>query len=244
MFKKLFKTIIATHNDDIKIIYNKGVTELARGNINNAIELFEQVYEQHESAAYNLGLIYLDGAGVMLPNYQLSRKYFRIAHQLGHPRAEKTAQIIGLNENRILSVKEQFAFFVFSVSQYAEARQIGNLAYLVAYDIIHNVLKTTSHENYSLRRFIDYEVYCIRNYASDEVKAFYKTSNLIYFLEWYEDDWENGETAAISDYINESVLFSILQLSGGKVQFTEMGILRLAIVNEVYNYWHDGQNGC
>jgi TPR repeat protein len=47
------------------------------------------------STPYNLGLIYLDGVGQFTPKYDLERKYFKMANELGHERAEWSAQIIG-----------------------------------------------------------------------------------------------------------------------------------------------------
>ena len=62
MFKKLFYNFKSFRSGPVKDIYNKGINALARGNLDEAISLFKEVYEQHPSAAYNLGLIYLDGA--------------------------------------------------------------------------------------------------------------------------------------------------------------------------------------
>src|SRR5699024_3028478 len=243
MFKKLFQNIWTDQADSITNIYNECGTALAIGDqLDKAIAIFKQICEQHPSAAYNLGLIYLDGVGKITPNYRLARKYFQLAHNLGHSKAEVSARIIGLNGEKKLSVEEQQELFVFAVMQYATANQFGNLAYLIAYDIKRNILETSTDELYSLDRFLSYELYCLRNYGSDEVLALYETSSLVDLPINYLDDWESGNTAKISDYINEKVLLSINLVAdflGEKVNFTEMGTLRVAVVNAVYEYYLD-----
>lgn len=234
MFKKLFQLISTNQDDSVKNLYNKGVNELARNNVDDAISLFKSISHQHPSAAYNLGLIYLDGAGKILPKYSLARKYFRIADELGHTRAKLSAEIIGLNGERKLTKQQQIDFFPFAVMQYVQGMQFGNLAYLIAYDIKRNILETSTDEIYSLERFLSYELYCIENYANEEVKALYKTSSLMNFSISYYDDWKKGETAMISDYLNDKVFRTVLGLADGKISFFEMGPLRLAIVNTVY----------
>ncbi len=238
MFQKLFQQIFSFQPDHVKIIYNDGVNALARGDLDKAIPLFKQICEQHPSAAYNLGLIYLDGAGQITPKYGLARKYLQIADSLGHERARTSAQIIGLNGERKFSQQEQLEAFFFAVAQYVAGRQqLGNLAYMIAYDIKRNILETSSNEWYSLERFLSYEVYCIRNYGDEDVMKLYETSSL---TDWYitdEEDWENGETAIISDYLNEKVFAAIMQLGQGELQLNKLGTLRLAAVNAVYeNY--------
>lgn len=237
MFKKLFYNFKSFRSGPVKDIYNKGVNALARGNLDEAISLFKEVYEQHPSAAYNLGLIYLDGAGQITPKYDLARKYFQMAEQLGHERAKFSAQIIGLNGERKLSNQEQIEFFVISVAQYIAGGQFGNLAYLIAYDIKRNILETSSNEWYSLERFLSYEVYCIRNYGDEDVMALYESSSLRNWHVTDVDDWENGEVAVISNYLNERVFASIMELAQGKLQFDKLGTLRLAAVNAVYEYY-------
>ncbi|MCI5764282.1 hypothetical protein [Actinobacillus porcinus] len=237
MFKKLFSNIFSYQEESVKLVYNDGVTALARGDIRKAISLFEKVCNQHPSAAYNLGLIYLDGAGQFTPKYNLARKYFALADQLGHQKAVISAQVIGLTGERVLTIPEQLEFFQLAVTQYTLGRQLGNLAYLVAYDIKRNILETSRDEQYSLDRFISYELYCIRNYGNDEVMNLYRQSSLINLSINYQDDWENGETAVISDYLNNQVWGSIIACSGGKLNFDEMGPLRLAIVNTVFEYY-------
>lgn len=238
MFKKLFQNFAGTSSDDVREIYNRGVNALARGQLDDAISLFEQVCEEHPSAAYNLGLIYLDGAGQITPKYNLARKYLQMADRLGHERARTSAQFIGLNEERKFSQQEQLEAFIIGVSQYIAGRQLGNLAYMIAYDIKRNILETSSNEQYSLDRFLSYEVWCIRNYGDDDVMALYETSSLKYFPNnYYEEDWENGETAIISDYLNEKVFATIMQLGAGELQFNKLGTLRLAAVNAVYEYY-------
>lgn len=237
MFKKLFQQITTFQSDNVKSIYNDGVNALARGELDKAIRLFEDICDKHPSAAYNLGLIYLDGVGKFIPKYNLARKYFQMADQLGHPRAKVSAQIIGINGERKLSVQEQMEFFPFAVMQYVSARQLGNLAYLIAYDIKRNILETSSNELYSLERFLSYEVYCIRNYGDEDVMALYETSSLKCWNITDEEDWESGETAVISDYLNEKVFMAIMQLGKGELEFGKLGPIRLAAVNAVYEYY-------
>lgn len=237
MFKKLFQPIFSSNKIDVKEIYNNGVNQLAKGHIDSAIELFEKVCNEHPSAAYNLGLIYLDGAGKFTPKYELARKYFRLANDLGHPKAKQSSIVIGLEGDRKITVEEYQMLFPFAVTQYALGDQFGNLAYLIANDIKKNVLETSSNEWYSFDRFLSYELYCIRNYANEEVLSLYENSSLVNGVDNYTEDWEGGETAVISDYLNEKVIPSIIALSDGKVNFFEMGRLRLAIVNTVYEYY-------
>ncbi|OBX06252.1 hypothetical protein QV08_10630 [Gallibacterium salpingitidis] len=234
---QLFKNIFTTQNDSIKEIYNKGVIALAAGNLDQAIQYFEKVSDQHPSAAYNLGLIYLNGDGKILPKYTLARKYLSLANKLDHPKALPSSQIIGLTVEKKLSMKQQMDFFKLAVAQYADGHQLGNLAYLIAYDIKRNILETSSNEIYSLDRFLSYELYCIQKYGSEEVKSLYKKSSLINLPINYLNDWENGETSIISDYLSEKVWPNIIILSDGKLEFTGMGILRIAVVNTVYEYY-------
>ncbi len=234
MFQKGFQPITTSNSDNTKEIYNQGVLNLARNNIQEAISLFEKISTTHSSAAYNLGLIYLDGVGKFTPNYKLARHYLTMAHKLGHQKAATSAQIIGLNSEKKLSKAEQSTLFQFAVMQYVLGKQLGNLAYLIAYDIKHNILETSSNELYSLDRFISYELYCIRNYGNQEVKELYETSSLTNREINYMDDWVYGETAVISDYLNNQVWVNIIGLSDGKIKFYELGTLRLAIVNAVY----------
>ncbi|MFU2079712.1 hypothetical protein ACLQ91_03920 [Avibacterium endocarditidis] len=239
MFKKLFQAIFTSQPDEIKMIYNQGVMALSRGDVHRAIFFFTQVCDQHPSAAYNLGLIYLDGAGKITPKYSLSRKYFQLADRLGHRKANVSAQIIGLNEEKELSMQEQLKFFSLAAKQYIVGHQLGNLSYLIAYDIIHNILEQSSNEWYSLERFISYEVYCIRNYGDRDVIALYENSSLKQWKITDEDDWENGEVAVISDYLNTLVFPNIINQSKGKLRLNKMGTLRLAAVNTVYEYYFE-----
>lgn len=62
--------------------------------------------------------------------------------------------------------------------QYVHGGQLGNLAYLIAYDIKRNILEKSSNELYILYCFLSYEVYCIHNYGNNEVMALYETSSL------------------------------------------------------------------
>lgn len=239
MFKSLFQSISSgrSNDDPVLIAYNNGVNALARGELIQAIAHFKPIAEQHPSAAYNLGLIYLGGNGQMTPKYHLARRYFQLAAQQGHPKAEMSAQVIGLNGEKKLSPQEYMKLFTHALAQYIQGRQWGNLAYLIAQDIKRNVLETSSSELYSLDRFLSYELYCIRNYANDEVEALYETSSLTELSVNYLDDWESGETAVISDYLNEKVFALIISLSQGNIRLDEMGPLRLAIVNTVYEFY-------
>ena len=156
-FISLFKDIFTPSiSQDIRLQYNLGVFELQNGNIEKAIVLFQSIASQHPSAAYNLGLIYLDGVGRLLPDYSRARKYFNIAHNNGHKKAQQTAEIIGLDNNRNLSRRDQKEWFNTSCAQYILGRQVGNLTYLLAYDIKNNVLAASTNEIYSLERFLSY----------------------------------------------------------------------------------------
>ena len=242
MFKPLFQGIFSGRedNDPVKVKYNLGVQSLARGNLQDAIDKFKSICEQHSSAAYNLGLIYLDGNGQIVPNYELARKYLTLANNMGHPKAAMSAAIIGLEIERKLSIEEYVQAFQHALLQYIQGGQLGNLAYLIAYDIKRNILETSTNELYSLDRFLSYEVWCIRNFANDEVNSLYKNSNLIHYTVNYSNDWDSGETAVISDYLNTKTFPLIIGLSQGNLKLLkldEMGTLRLAAVNAVYKYY-------
>ena len=103
-FSRLFNPIDTNYSPETKEIYNKGVIALSKGNIKQAINYFERVDYEHPSAAYNLGLIYLDGAGCLVPNYDKARQYFQQADEMGHKKAKQSAEIIGLNEEVFYSL--------------------------------------------------------------------------------------------------------------------------------------------
>ena len=235
-FTKLFQNIDTDYSDDVKAIYNFGVLALAEGNILEAISYFKQIEKQHSSAAYNLGLIYLDGVGISLPDYDKARYYFQLAKSSGHKKAKKSAQIIGLKEERIINLAEYRKFLPIAVQQFALGRQMGNLAYMIANDVIFHVIENSTNQLYSAKRFIDYEVWCIRKYASEEVNHFYQQSVLKDYLTCYDYDWEEGETAKISDYLNDSVFTNVMALSDGKFSFFELGVPRLIAVNYIYSH--------
>lgn len=239
MFKSLFQSIFSerAEDDPLRVTYNLGVQSLARGNLQDAISKFKSICNEHSSAAYNLGLIYLHGAGQITPNYYLSRKYLTLADQMGHPKAAKSAIAIGLGQERKLSPKELFELHPFALDQYMDAGQLGNLAYLIAYDMKRNILETSTYELYSADRFISYELYCIRNFANQEVQKLYQNSSLTQLPVNYLDDWMNGKTAVGSDYLNDKAFPFIIALSQGKLKFDEMGTLRLAVVNAVFEFY-------
>lgn len=243
MFKKLFQNIFSNHSDDLKSTYNDGVAALKKGYINDAITIFKQIAHKHQSAAYNLGLIYLDGDGKFLPNYPLSQEYLNLAISLGHPKAPNTAQIINAASKK-LRAEEYIAYFIHACSQFTIGRQIGNLAYLISNDIIYNVIETSTNKLYSVKRFIDYEVWCIINYGSDEVKKFFNQSELVNYYTYYDSDWEEGDVAVISDYLNTKVIPNIITFSDGKIKLTDTttATLRMAVVNYIYQVYSTSSN--
>lgn len=102
-FTSLFQNIFSgrSSDDPIKITYNLGVQSLAKGDVMDAIDKFKSVCNEHSSAAYNLGLIYLNGCGQFVPDYALARKYLSLADKMGHPKAKQSACVIGLSERKI-----------------------------------------------------------------------------------------------------------------------------------------------
>ena len=262
-FSRLFNPIDTNYSPETKEIYNKGVIALSKGNIKQAINYFERVNYEHPSAAYNLGLIYLDGAGCLVPNYDKARQYFQQADEMGHKKAKQSAEIIGLNEevfyslipnpnNEILQER-----FIKSSLQFFEGGQYGNLAYILAHMFI---LWNENFTSYSYPRvfldkekfkeliteFITYEVYCIRNFSNKEINQFYQVSSLTHV----NADWEHfyplnmflkrNTEAELSEYFNLNAVPLLLgiakQFHKKNLKLEDFGVLRLMVVNYVYEY--------
>lgn len=235
--KKFFFSINTNQSEDIKAIYNQGVLFLSDNRVEQAIKCFEQVADIHPSAAYNLGLIYLDGAHKIMPNFDDARKYFKLAYNLGHEKAQKSAIIIDIDKEHAIDVQKYSIFYPIAILHFITARQSGNLAYMIANDIIFNIIENSFNQIYSVKRFVDYEVWCIRKYANNEVNNLYKKSSLQDYFTFYDNDWNNGDTANISDYINEQTIPLITQISGKQINPFDLGIPRIIAVNHVYKYY-------
>lgn len=262
-FSKLFGSIDTNYSPEVKSIYNQGVIALSEGNLPQAIHYFQQVEDEHPSAAYNLGLIYLDGAGVLLPNYDKARQYFQLADELGHQKAQQSANIIGFDDELFYSLipnpqnKEVQESMIYSMIQFFEGGQCGNLAYVLGNIFIlwNEKFTTYSHPNVLVDKeifrnliteFITYEVYCIREYANAEVRAFYNISSLPNF----DGDWEtfyplnmfikHRSEAELSTYFNNNavpiLLASAKQFHKKNLQLEDLGVLRLMMVNYVYTH--------
>ena len=239
----LFQNISTNHSDEVNSVYNAGVRALSAGKVQTAIEAFSSIADKHPSAAYNLGLIYLHGGGLYIPDYDLARQYFQLADNQGHDKARESARIIGLTGDRhIVNINEYHLFLKISSVQAALGKQFGNLAYVIANDIIYNVVLTSINQQYSAKRFIDYEVWCIRKYASKSVERFYLQSSLTEYNICYHNDWDNGETAIISDYFNTKILANIIGYADGAVDIAELGIPRLIAVDYIYKYFSQKWN--
>lgn len=262
-FSKLFSSIETNYSPETKAIYNKGVIALSEGNLPQAIVYFNQVTDEHPSAAYNLGLIYLDGAGILLPDYDKARHYFQLADELGHPKAQQSAKVIGLDDELFYSLipdphnEEVQENLIYAMMQFFEGGQYGNLVYILTNIFIlwNENFTSYSHPNILVDKekfrtliteFITYEVYCIREYANAEVRAFYNISSLVKA----NGDWENFYAlnmffghkleAELSTYFNNNaipLIFSIAkQFHGKNLRLEDLGVLRLMIVNHVYNH--------
>lgn len=239
----LFQDINTENSQDIKDIYNSGVRALSKQDIQAAVETFKRIEDEHPSAAYNLGLIYLNGGGLYIPDYSLARKYFQLADKQGHDKARKSAEIIGFeSERHIADPKEYHEFMMRAAIRAALGQQFGNLAYVIANDIIYNVILTSTNQRYSAKRFIDYEVWCIRKFANKPVKHFYRQSSLQNYAVSYQSDWASGETAVISDYFNTKIIAAIMRYSGGKMGIEDLGVPRLMAVDCVYKYFSQEWN--
>lgn len=253
-FKKLFQHIDTDYSEDTKDIYNQGVIALAKGDIHTAINLFEKVDYEHHSAAYNLGLIYLDGAGKILPDYDKAREYFQQADELGHEKARTSAQIIGFDDEIFYSLipnpnnEELQASFIYSLIQFIESGQCGNLAYVLAHMFIIWNEKFTSYANFKILKdaeiftnlineFLNYEVYCIKKFANEEVEYFYQQSALKNF----DYNWDNiFHISELSEYFNDNAIPIILgtakQFHNKNLKLEDLGVLRFMMVNYVYTY--------
>ncbi|MDK4525952.1 tetratricopeptide repeat protein [Kingella kingae] len=262
-FHRLFNPIDTKYSPETKEIYNKGVVALSKGNVKQAIDYFERVEYEHPSAAYNLGLIYLDGADVLVPDYEKARQYFQQADEMGHEKAKISAEIIGLNEkvfyslipnpnNEVLQER-----FIKSAIQFFEGSQCGNLAYILAHMFILWNEKYTSYSHPKVllnkekfkelvNEFITYEVYCIQNFANKEVNQFYQISSLTNA----NGDWEHYYPlnmffkhkieAELSEYFNVNAIPILLninkQFHKKNMKIEDFGVLRLMVVNYVYEY--------
>lgn len=266
LFSKLFKPIDTKQSASIKAIYNQGVFALSENNLPQAIAYFKQIENKHPSAAYNLGLIYLNGDGIFLPDYDKARKYLQLADELGHEKAKKSARVIGLEDELFYSLipdPQNMDIGInlhYSLEQFIVGGQCGNLAYILANLFILWNEKFTfySHPNLIvdeeqfkklITEFITYEVYCIREFANDEVRGFYNISSLVHA----KGDWdplgmamkqrtftEYRSVAELSDYLNEHsvpfLLNSAKQTYNRNFKLEDLGVLRLMMVNYVYEY--------
>lgn len=236
-FKKLFSNGYTSNNLDVQQIYNNGVIELTRGNLDKAIHLLKQVENEHMSAAYNLGLIYLDGYGQMMPDAIKARAYFQLADRLGHPKARETADVIGFEGEREIKEDDFQSLLLKSISQWCLGNQNGNLAYIIANEIIYRRSFGYLDRKKALEEFLNYEVWCIRTFGNDEIKHFYNLSKLRYV----PDQWSGVfEVASISESFNDNampLIFNVANMLGKQPKLEELGIARLIAVDYVYQYF-------
>lgn len=236
--KKLFQTYngVTIASEISKEHYYQGLKFLAEDDIKNAIMYFEKASDEIPSAAFNIALIYFNGAGTILPNFNLARIYFENADKLGHDRASYFLIILNCDLSSHTS-KEEYLHLLkaASASFDLDHSSIGALAYLIACDVM-RLIKL----NHSLESFIDYEVWCIRNFANYQVKHFYAQSSLINWEFMFEDkwSWSQGDVDTISDYINTDVTPYIMFQCEQPIQLKDFGVMRLAMVNYIYEYYY------
>ncbi|MDK4580182.1 hypothetical protein QG025_03160 [Kingella kingae] len=247
-FKRLFNPIDTKYSPETKEIYNKGVAALSKGNVKQAIDYFERVEYEHPSAAYNLGLIYLDGAGVLVPDYEKARQYFQQADEMRHGKARESAQTIGLHEeesfktaNQTKREQDQFAR---ALIQFIQGGHCGNLAYILAQICI------IWNENYTSRgirdeirfktfvtEFMNYEIYCINKFANNEVSKFFAISSIKNFTYHWDNMFHMSE---VSNYLNGVMVALVLNTAkksfNKNMKIEELGVLRLMVINYVYEY--------
>ena len=182
-------------------------------------------------AAYDLGIRYLNEYPI---NFELARENFRKAVSLGYMKAKQAAEVIGLNEPNKIEANNASELMLKAIFNYKNnQKHIGDLVYFITYDLKFNVFNTSSDPFYYASRFIDYEVYCMREYGNEEVKEFHNKSSLRNWELLYQDDWESGEISRHSDYLNEKPFPLISALSGISMMNGDMAVLRAAVVADI-----------
>lgn len=181
--------------------------------------------------AYDLGMRYLNEYPI---NFDLARKNFKKAVNLGYFKARDAAYVIGLDAPNKIGLANAIEVMLKAVNNYKNNQKyIGDLVYFVTYDLKFNIFNTSSDPVYYASRFIDYEVYCMREYGNDAVHRFHNKSSLRNWELRYTDDWESGDLSKHSEYLNEKSFPMISVLSGISMVNGDMAVLRAAIVVDI-----------
>ncbi|MDP0383699.1 hypothetical protein Q7Y45_07405 [Glaesserella parasuis] len=181
--------------------------------------------------AYDMGMRYLNEYPI---NFDLARENFRKALNLGYTKARKAAEIIGLNAPKEINASNAFELMNKAIENYKNnQKHIGDLVYFITYDLKFNIFDTSSNPTYYASRFVDYEIYCMREYGNSAVKMFHNKSSLKNWDLQYADDWEDGDIPRHSEYLNEKPFPMISALSGISMMNGDMAVLRAAVVADI-----------
>lgn len=210
------------------------ITESVKSSISTTNKLLSQAktgVSDSGKEAYDLGMRYLNEYPI---NFDLARENFKKAVNLGYAKARDAAYVIGLETPNKIGVDNATDIMLKAVNNYKNNQQhIGDLVYFITYDLKYNIFNTSSDPVYYASRFIDYEVYCMREYGNDVVHRFHNKSSLKNWKLKYTDDWESGEIPRHSEYLNEKSFPMISALSGISMMNGDMAVLRAAVVVDI-----------
>ncbi|MFA9488553.1 MULTISPECIES: hypothetical protein [unclassified Mannheimia] len=220
------------------------ITESVKSSISTTNKLLSQAetgVSDSGKEAYDLGMRYLNEYPI---NFDLARENFKKAVNLGYAKARDAAYVIGLETPNKIGVDNATEIMLKAVNNYKNNQQhIGDLVYFITYDLKYNIFNTSSDPVYYASRFIDYEVYCMREYGNDVVYRFHNKSSLKNWKIKYTDDWESGEIPRHSEYLNEKSFPMISALSGISMMNGDMAVLRAAVVVDILdNYLSNDEN--
>ena len=176
------------------------------------------------------------------PQFDEAREKFKEASKKGYFPAIVDAQIIGFDEpympigNDQATIRDYLKLQKMAVDEYIKDKnKIGNLIYLIVVDLQYRVFNTSSYPIEYMTRFVDYEIYCMREYGNEETKKVHNNSLLKDWELLFFNDWNNGMTAKHSDYLNESVFPLIMSLSQLKLNVFDgsMAVLRAGVVAKI-----------
>ena len=207
------------------------VIEPVRTSISTTNKILNTEVSETGKVAYDLGMRYLNEYPI---NFELARENFRKAVSLGYMKAKQAAEVIGLNESNKINSNNAYELMLKAISTYKNnQRHIGDLVYFITYDLKFNVFDTSSNPTYYASRFVDYEIYCMREYGNEAVESFHNKSSLRHWILQYKDDWESGEMSKHSEDLNEKPFPIISALSGISMVNGDMAVLRAAVVADI-----------
>lgn len=181
--------------------------------------------------AYDLGMRYLNEYPI---NFDLARENFKKAVNLGYSTAKEAANVIGLDKPTTLTVTNFLDLNLTASLKYKKDRShIGDLVYIITSDLKFNIFNSSSNPTWYAKRFIDYEIYCMRKYGNDAVHRFHDKSSLKNWKILFQDEWEMGEVPSHSDYLNHQSFPHISTLTGISMMNGDMAVLRAAIVVDI-----------